>query len=365
MSAPVIDRFLRLVHERGASDLHLSVGRPPSMRLHGRIEPIPYRAQTDTELTRLLQPGASSEVWNAFQRSGDADFAYELCGVARFRVNLFRQERGMGAVFRIIPSKILTVEQLGLPSAVRALASLRSGLVLVTGPTGSGKSTTLASLVNEINGTRSAHIVTIEDPIEFVHPTRSSVFSQREIGTHSNSFSAALRAATREDPDVILVGEMRDLETVEMALRAAATGLLVLGTLHTNSAAKTVDRIINVFPTERQPSARGMIGNALRAVVAQQLLPRKGGGRVPAFELLNAVPSMATAIREGKTHQLASLIQMGKRLGMMTMDESLKKLVVDGVVDPADAFEKALGKDDFRKWMKEHGDSVPPDVGED
>jgi len=353
-----IDRLLKLMHDRGASDLHLSVGRCPMLRLAGRMEPVRYRVLTDPEMMRLLQPIAVPSIWEEFQATGDGDFAYQLPGSARFRVNVVRHERGMGAVFRIIPSTVLTVEQLGLPASVRSLATLRSGLALVTGPTGSGKSTTLAALVNEINQTHPAHIITIEDPIEFVHQNRLSVFSQREVGAHTKGFADGLKAAMREAPDLILVGEMRDRETVEMALNAASTGVLVLGTLHTNSAAKTVDRIINVFPSDRQAGIRGLVARALRAVVAQQLVPRKGGGRVAAHEVLITTAAIASAIREGSTHQLSSMLQMGKRLGMVSMDQALKELVKADLVEPTHAFEKAINKDDFRAWMNEHDATV-------
>jgi twitching motility protein PilT len=356
MSQP-IDRLLKLMHDRGASDLHLSVGRCPTLRVAGRLEPVRYRVLTDPEMNRLLQPIAMPSVWEEFQATGDGDFAYQLTGSARFRVNVFRQERGMSAVFRIIPSAVPTVDQLGLPAAVLGLINLRSGLFLVTGPTGSGKSTTLAALVNEINNRRSAHVVTIEDPIEFVHENRRCVFSQREVGPHTKGFADALKAAMREAPEVIVVGEMRDRETVEMALSAASTGVLVLGTLHTNSAAKTVDRIINVFPAGRQAGIRGSLASALRAVVAQQLVPRKGGGRVAAHEVLISTSAISSAIRDGRTHQLGGMLQLGKRLGMVSMDSALKELVKADLVEPMHAFEKALNKDDFRAWMKEHGAS--------
>ncbi len=361
----MIDRFLRLMNDRGASDLHLSVGRPPLFRLSGRIEPIRYRVLTDDDFVRLMRPTAPERIWKSYLEEGDADFAYEVPDLARFRVNIFKQERGMGAVFRIIPTKIMTIEQLRLPSSVHRLTKLRGGLVLVTGPTGSGKSTTLAAIIHEMNQHRAMHFVTIEDPIEFVHDNRMSLVSQREIGPHSRNFSNALRAAVREDPDCILVGEMRDLETIEMALSAAETGLLVFGTLHTNSAAKTVDRIINVFPSDKQDGVRLALSSIVKAILSQQLLRRKGGGRVAAVEVMFGAPALSALIREGKTHQISNFIGQGKSRGMVGMDDSLKKLVEEGLIDPGAALEKALDKDVIRKWLKERGDTVPDDVSPD
>ncbi|MEM9290226.1 MAG: type IV pilus twitching motility protein PilT [Acidobacteriota bacterium] len=359
-----IDRFLQLMSDRGASDLHLSVGRPPMLRKSGRIDTVRYRILDDRDFTGLLKPIAKPELWERYQQTGDVDFAHEVPGLARFRVNLFRQHRGMGAVFRIIPSKIMTLDELGMPAALRQLGALDSGLVLVTGPTGSGKSTTLAALIHDMNHTRSLHFITIEDPIEFTHHNQRSLISQREIGTHADSFSHALKMALREDPDVILVGEMRDLETIEIALNAADTGLLVLGTLHTNSAAKTVDRIVSVFPSTRADGVRGILGSVIQGIVAQQLLPRKGGGRVAAVELLLGTPALSSVIREGKSHSIPDVIQSGKKMGMVAMDDSLKQLVEQGKAEGTDALEKALDKDTFRRWLKERGDDVPDDVDE-
>jgi len=357
-----VDRFLKLTNDRGASDLHMSVGRPPILRIHGRLEPIRYRLLDDADFEQLLRPCTPGHVWKRYEETGDSDFAYEVPGVARFRVNLFRQVRGAGAVFRIIPTHIMNLEQLGLPAASRKLTRIESGLILVTGPTGSGKSTTLAALIHEMNKTRSMHFVTIEDPIEFVHDNRESLISQREIGNHSVTFSAALKAAMREDPDCILVGELRDLETIEMALNASETGLLVFGTLHTNSAGKTIDRIINVFPTDKQDGVRGVLAGVVRAVLSQQLLPRKNGGRVAAVELMFGAPALASLIREGKTHQIPNYIAQGRKTGMITMDESLMHLVDDDVVDGTAALEKALDKDTLRNWLIARGEDVPEDV---
>jgi twitching motility protein PilT len=354
-----IDRFLKLMKDRGASDLHLSVGRPPIFRRSGRIEPIRYRIMTDIDFEALIEPATPPHLWKKFKESGDVDFAYAVPGLARFRVNLFKQHRGMGCVMRIIPTTIMNLDQLGMPSSVRGIASMRSGLVLVTGPTGSGKSTTLAAIIDEMNRKRKLHFVTIEDPIEFVHANQQSLVSQREVGPHSRGFSAALKAAVREDPDVILVGEMRDLETIEMALNAAETGVLVFGTLHTNSAAKTMDRIINVFPTDRQDGVRQMLGGVIKAIVAQQLCARKKGGRVAAIEVLFGSSALASLVRQGKTHQVGGLISAGKARGMIAMDSSLKRLVDTDTIEPLAALEKALNKDDMRKWLTEQGVEIP------
>ena len=359
-----IDRFFKLMVDRGASDMHLSVGRPPIFRASGRIEPIRFRVLDDEFFVRLLKPITPPEMWADYIEHGDMDYAYEVPGLARFRVNLFKQERGFGAVFRVIPSKILTLEQLSMPKSVHRLVGFTKGLCLVTGPTGSGKSTTLAALINEINATRPLHIVTIEDPIEFVHKNQQSLVSQREVHKHSKGFRSALKAATREDPDLILVGEMRDQETIEMALSAAETGLLVFGTLHTNSAAKTMDRIINVFPSEEQDGVRIALASVIKGVLAQQLLRRKGGGRCAAVELLFYTPALASNIREGKTHQIGGLIQMGKKLGMVSMDDALKDLVERDLIEPMAALEKSLDKDLFREWLAERGVVVEADEPE-
>jgi len=343
-----IDRFLRLMNDRGASDFHLTVGRPPMLRAGGTIETIRYRLVTEGDFVDMLEPITPQRLWQEWQRSGDADYSYEIPGVARFRVNLFRQQRGAGAVFRVIPSKIMTLEQLGLPEQVRRIAEIKSGLVLVTGPTGSGKSTTLAAIIDLINETRSMHIITIEDPIEFVHPNKKCLVHQREIGTHAKSFAEALKAAGREDPDLILVGEMRDLETISMALSAAERGTLVFGTLHTNNAAKTMDRIISVFPAGEQEGIRAVLGETIRAVVAQQLLPKVGGGRVAAMEILFASPAIGNMIREGKTPQITSAIQTGVKEGMIDMDTSIRKLFEEGKITVRAAYDKAIDKEQFK-----------------
>ncbi|MFT7623650.1 MAG: twitching motility protein PilT [Myxococcota bacterium] len=353
-----IDRFLQLMNDRGASDLHFCVGQPPTLRLSGKVEPIRYKTLSPTDYSSFLGEVTPKHIWEVFKETGDADYAYECAGLARFRVNLFRQERGSAAVFRIIPTKLFSMAQLGLPPAVQGICELDRGLVLVTGPTGSGKSTTLSAIVNEMNETRKLHIITIEDPIEFVHPNKRGLITQREVGTNCTSFAAGLRAALREDPDVVLVGEMRDLETIGLALSAAETGLLVFGTLHTNSAAKTIDRVINVYPTDEQASVRNVIGDTLSAVLAQQLVRRSEGGRVAALEILFGSPALGNVVREGKTHQIQNLIRQGQSRGMIAMDDSLEILVKDEVIDPEAAYEKAIDKRDFRKRMLIAGHKV-------
>jgi twitching motility protein PilT len=347
--APKMDRFLRLMNSRGASDLHLTVGRPPMLRISGSMEPIRYRTLLEADFVELIRPITTDRLWTAFTDSGDVDMSYEIPGVARYRVNLFRQQRGSGAVFRIIPTMIMTLEQLGMPEQIRRLADMKGGLVLVTGPTGSGKSTTLAAVINLINETRSLHVITIEDPIEFVHANKKCLIHQREIGTHAASFAEALRAAGREDPDLILVGEMRDLETISMALSAAEKGTIVFGTLHTNNAAKTVDRIISVFPASEQEGARNVLGDTLRAVVAQQLIPKVGGGRVAAIEVLFCSPAIGNMIREGKTPQITSSIQTGRQAGMIDMDTSIRNLFEEGTISARAAYDKAIDKAKFKE----------------
>jgi twitching motility protein PilT len=343
-----VDRFLRLMNDRGASDFHLTVGRPPMVRASGAMETIRYRVISDSDFEELIQPITSETIWKAFTEGGDADYSYEIPGLSRYRVNLFRQQRGAGAVFRVIPTKIMTIDQLGLPEQVRRIASMRSGLVLVTGPTGSGKSTTLAAIIDLINETRGLHIITIEDPIEFVHPNKKCLIHQREIGTHAKSFAEALKAAGREDPDLILVGEMRDLDTISMALSAAERGTLVFGTLHTNNAAKTMDRIISVFPAPEQEGIRNVLGETIRAVVAQQLLPLVTGGRVAALEILFSSPAIGNMIREGKTPQITSAIQTGMREGMVDMDTSIRRLYDAKKISARAAFDKAIDKELFK-----------------
>jgi twitching motility protein PilT len=348
MPTPKINRFLRLMQDRGASDFHLTVGRPPMVRAAGSMEAIRYRMISENDFAELLEPVTPAALWKSFLDAGDVDFSYEIPGVSRYRVNLFRQQRGSGAVFRVIPTKIMTIEQLGLPEQVRRIAQIRSGLVLVTGPTGSGKSTTLAAIIDLINETRGLHVITIEDPIEFVHPNKKCLIHQREIGTHAKSFAEALKAAGREDPDIILVGEMRDLDTISMALSAAERGTLVFGTLHTNNAAKTMDRIISVFPAAEQEGIRNVLGETIRAVLAQQLLPQINGGRVAALEILFSSPAIGNMIREGKTSQVTSAIQTGVREGMVDMDTSIRRLYEAKRITARAALDKAIDKEQFK-----------------
>jgi twitching motility protein PilT len=359
-----IDRFLALMQHRGASDFHLTVGRPPMLRAAGRMETVHYRVITEADFLELLRPIVPAALWSSFAATWDIDLAYEVPGLARYRVNVFRQHRGSGAVFRVIPSNILTIEQLGLPSQVRRLAKIPSGLVLVTGPTGSGKSTTLAAVIDLINETRSLHVITIEDPIEFVHPNKKCVVHQREIGSHASSFAEALKAAGREDPDIIMVGEMRDRETIAMALSAAERGTLVFGTLHTNNAAKSMDRIISVFGAGEQEGVRNVLGETVRAVVAQQLLPRIDGGRVAALEILFASAAVGNMIREGKTAQITSAIQTGSKQGMIDMDASLRELLESGQISGRAAYDKAIDKEQFKsainaEALSQEGGPVP------
>ncbi len=362
MSASRIDRFLRLTADRGASDLHLSAGQPPMLRIAGELDAVRYRILDDTEVEALVKPICRAAVWKQLEEHGECDFAYEVEGVARFRGNVFRQLRGLAASFRIIPSEVVTLEQLGFPDSVRLTAGFDAGLVLVTGPTGAGKSTTLAAVVDLINSERAANIVTVEDPIEFVHRNRLSILHQREVGTHTKSFASALHVALREDPDVILVGELRDAEVIEIALRAADAGLLVLGTLHTNSAAKTLDRMLAAFPSDRRDGIAQTLSSALRAVIAQQLVRRVGGGRIAALEILFHSAALSQAIRAGQTYKIPDIIRSGRGEGMTTMDDSLKKLVSDDLVEPLSALDKAIDKDHFRRFLADEGHELPADI---
>ena len=328
-----VDRFLSILPKRNGSDLHLAVGCPPIIRIDGELERVRYRALTEGDFYNLVGPITPERLWQLFQNHGDVDFAYQMGAEARFRVNLLRQERGSAAVFRLIPSKVPTVEDLRLPAAIAAVYKSPSGLVLVTGPTGSGKSTTLAAILDRVNQRLAHHVITIEDPIEFVHVNSKSVVTQREIGPDVPNFAEGVKAAIREDPDCLLVGEMRDLETIRMAMMAAETGLLVFGTLHTNSSAKAIDRIIDAFPANEQEQIRVVLAENLRAVIAQQLLRKKGGGRIPAFEILLGSTALSNSIREGKTSLIQNQIQTGRSRGMMSMDQSLAELVRNGLVE--------------------------------
>ena len=355
-----IDRFLGILPTSNASDLHLAVGSPPLLRLDGELQKSRYRSLTASDFENLVRPITPERLWETFSTTGDVDFAYQMGKDARFRVNLFRQERGPSAVFRLIPSRMPTAEELGLPAPVSALYSTERGLVLVTGPTGSGKSTTLAAILDRMNRRLPHHIVTIEDPIEFVHTNDRSIFTQREIGTDVPTFAEGVRAAIREDPDCLLVGEMRDLETIRMALAAAETGLLVFATLHTNSAAKAIDRIIDAFPATEQDQIRTVLAEGLRSVVAQQLLKKKEKGRVAAYEILIGSTALANAIREGKTNLINNQIQTGKSKGMISMDQSLGELVRNGVVEPNEALDRALDKETFKTMLAALPDGRQP-----
>jgi twitching motility protein PilT len=350
----VIDKFFRALKDKGGSDLHLQAGQPPKFRIHGRLEPLNMPPLSNREATKILHEILNRKQRKKFGENLDLDFSYEIEGVARFRCNYLQHQNGIGAVFRIIPTKIMTIEELGVPSSIRRFCTIRTGLVLVTGPTGSGKSTTLAAMIDEINRTASKHIITIEDPIEFTHPNKSCVVTQREVGTDTLSFATALRAAAREDPDVVLVGEMRDLETIALAITSAETGNLVFGTLHTNSAAKTIDRIIDVFPEEQQAQVRTMLSVSLQGVVAQLLLRRAdGAGRTPVNEVLISSPALGAIIRSGAIHKVVSYLESGRGEGMQLMDDSILARLKAGIVSPNEAYMKAADKSRFEHLVRD------------
>ncbi len=346
-----IDRFLTILPKRSGSDLHLSVGSPPIIRIDGELERMRYRVLSEGDFYNLVGPITPPPIWKTFQETGDVDYAYQMGEEARFRVNLLRQERGSAAVFRLIPSRVPTAEDLNLPGPVAALYAVQRGMILVSGPTGSGKSTTLAAVLDRMNKRLAHHVITIEDPIEFIHTNDKAIFTQREIGPDVPSFAEGVKAAIREDPDALLVGEMRDLETMRMALTAAETGLAVYATVHTNSAAKAVDRIIDAFPAQEQEQVRIVLSEVLRGVVAQQLLRKKGGGRVPAFEILLGSTALSNSIREGKTSNINNQIQTGKSKGMISMDQSLTELVKNGIVEHDEALERAIDKESFKLFL--------------
>ena len=364
MESPRIDMLFRAMVAAGASDLHLSVGSTPMIRKDGRMEALDAAVAplTGPMVTELLAPIFPDKNRQEFAERHDTDFAYEIAGLARFRSNVFEDRRGPGAVFRVIPAKILTVEQLALSQHIIQLCHLSKGLVLVTGPTGSGKSTTLCAMVDYVNRVRQDHIITIEDPIEFVHENQSCLINQREVRTHTDSFKDALRAALREDPDILLVGELRDLETVAIAIETAETGHLVFGTLHTTTAASTVDRIIDQFPADRQAQIRIMLSESLRGVIAQTLCRKIGGGRVAALEVLIATQAVSNLIREGKTFQIASIMQVNKAAGMVSLNDALKDLVTRKLVAPDEALSKAVDKAGFDALLKRAGINVAPVV---
>jgi twitching motility protein PilT len=352
-----IDRLFHAMCAQKASDLHLCVGMPPLIRKDGSIQTLEENgtALDPESIVALLEPIMPTKNREEFARRHDTDFAYEIPGLGRFRANVFMDRKGRGAVFRVIPSKILTAEDLGLSQAILQLCRLNKGLVLVTGPTGSGKSTTLCAMVDYINRTRDDHIITIEDPIEFVHENKKCLINQREVHTHTDSFKDALRAALREDPDILLVGEMRDLETVAIAIETAETGHLVFGTLHTTTAASTVDRVIDQFPTDRQAQIRIMLSESLKGVIAQTLCKKIGGGRVAALEVLIATGAVSNLIREGKTFQLPSMMQVGKAQGMVSLNDALMELVTKKLVEPQEAYQKAVDKANFEALLKRAG----------
>jgi twitching motility protein PilT len=362
-----IDRYFQIVVEKKASDLHLTSGMPPLMRLHGKMQPVAsdHLPLGAGELEKMLFEIAPEINKKEFIEANDTDFAYEFGKAARFRCNLFRDRTGPGGVFRQIPREIITAEKLGLSKAILDLCYLSKGLVVVTGPTGSGKSTTLCAMVDYINRNRDEHIITIEDPVEFVHDNKRCLINQREINTHTTSFKRALRAALREDPNIILVGEMRDLETVAIAIEMAETGHLVFGTLHTTTAASTVDRIIDQFPPEQQSQIRTMLAEGLKGVIAQTLLKKKDGtGRVAALEVLLVTQSVAANIREGKTHQIPLAMQTGRKLGMVELNHSLLKLVEEGVVTAEEAHMKAVDKGALLKEYERIGIPFKPPTEE-
>ncbi|MBW2558476.1 MAG: type IV pilus twitching motility protein PilT [Deltaproteobacteria bacterium] len=348
-----IDAFFKLMNEQGASDLHLVAGQQPALRIRGEIERVKYSPLESDDLRSMLYEITPEHKIKQFEETGDVDFAYEIPGLARYRANFFQQKWGVAAVFREIPSKILTTAQLGLPPVAAKLASLPRGLVLVTGPTGSGKSTTLAAIIDEANRTRKDHIITIEDPIEFVHESKECIVNQREVGLHTTSFSSALRGALREDPDIILVGELRDLETISLAVEAASTGHLVFGTVHTSSAPKTIDRLIEVFPSNEQMQIKSTLSDGIRAVLAQVLFKRVDKkGRCAALEIMIATPAIRNLIREGKTFQIPSMIQTGKQYGMQLLDDSIMDLLRRGLISADEAYTKANDKAKFKSFLK-------------
>ena len=347
-----LDQFLQAIVAQGASDLHIGEGQPPKMRRHGDVMSMRPEPVLRDKAGLMLSEVAGGENWKIFEERGDLDFAYEMDAASRFRCNFLKQSNGYGAVFRLIPTKIATLEQLGVPTVVKEFGNLRGGLVLVTGPTGSGKSTTLAALIDHMNINFARHIVTVEEPIEFVHSNKRSIITQREVPGNTRSFPEAVRAALREDADVLLVGEMRDLETISLALTAAETGLLVFGTLHTNNARKSVDRMVDVFPSPRQPQVRAMLANSLRGVAAQLLLKKAdGSGRIAVNEILIANAAVAAIIREGATQKLQDVIISGRAQGMQFMDDAIWATLEKGVVSPHEAFMKAIDKNRFKQYL--------------
>lgn len=347
-----IDDILRLAMERKASDIHITVGLPPMVRIDGTVHPLPFNVVTAQESQRLLYDTFSDEQLQKFEQTHELDFSYGVSGLARFRVNVYVQRGSIGAALRAIPTKIPAFEDLGLPNVIRDMCHRTSGLILVTGPTGSGKSTTIATMLSDINATMSGHIMTIEDPIEYLHTHKKCIVNQREMHSDTYSFHNALRAVLREDPDIILVGELRDLETIEAALTLAETGHLVFGTLHTRNAPATIDRVVDVFPSDQQAQIRVLLGNTLEGVISQQLLPRLGGGRSAAIEIMLGVPAIKNLIREGKTHQMYSIIETNQQMGMQTMDRALADLYRTGMCAYEECLMRAVDKESFARLAK-------------
>ena len=354
-----IDQFFEVLVEAGASDLHLGEGSPPKIRQHGAMLPIRNEVLTQEEMAYMMSEISGPDRWSRFMETGDLDFAYEMNADSRFRCNFLKQSHGLGCVFRLIPTKIMTLEQLGIPEVVKNFGHMRGGMVLVTGPTGSGKSTTLAALIDYINTNQTRHIITVEEPIEFVHVNKKSIITQREVPDHAPTFAQGLKASLREDADIVLVGEMRDLETIQLALTAAETGLLVFGTLHTNNARKTVDRLVDVFPADQQSQVRTMLANSLRGVVAQLLLKRcDTGGRLAVNEILVVNTAAASIIREGATQKLQDVLVSGKGEGMQFMDDAIWAVMQQGKVSPVEAYMKAIDKNRFRMFLGADADKV-------
>lgn len=350
-----LDDLLRQCVERGGSDLHITVGLPPTIRLNGQLTPLPYKPLTANDTRRLVYEVLNDRQLEQFERHHELDFAYSVHGVARFRFNVYMQRGSVGAAMRVIPSKIPSIESLRLPPVIYELSKKHSGLILVTGPTGSGKSTTLACIIDLINQTRPCHIMTIEDPIEYLHTHKRAMVNQREVHSDTENFHNALRAVLREDPDVILIGEMRDLETIQAALTLAETGHLVLATLHTRNAPQTIDRIIDVFPPHQQEQIRVLLANTIEAIFAQQLIPMIGGGRIAAIEVMIANAAIRNLIREGKTHQIYSIMETSANQGMVTMDRALADLHRNGYISFEEAINRAMDKENFTHLLKMAG----------
>jgi twitching motility protein PilT len=347
-----IDEILRMAIDRKASDIHLTVGLPPMIRVDGEITPLPFEALEAMDTRRLVYDVLTDDQLSKFEQTHEMDFAYSLKGLGRFRFNVYMQRNSVAGAMRSIPTKIPSFDSLGLPSIIREMSKRSSGLILVTGPTGSGKSTTIATMIDDINETRDGHILTIEDPIEYLHRHKKCMVNQRELHADTYSFHNALRAVLREDPDIILVGELRDLETIEAALTLAETGHLVFGTLHTRNAPATIDRVVDVFPSDQQDQIRVLLGNTLEGVVSQQLLPKLGGGRVAAIEIMMGIPAIKNLIREGKTHQMYSIIETNTQIGMQTMDRNLADHYRNGVASYEECLMRAVDKETFSRLAK-------------